>query len=67
MTERNLTRKDLEVVPNPVENSHVPTSAGTFSIRRARYFTEAKEPLLTAEQQRALVVTHNGGHDGHTA
>lgn len=37
------------------ETGHAPVSAGTFALRRARYFNEAgQEPLSSAGQQQAL-------------
>lgn len=42
------------VEPEFVGGGHVPTSAGTFSLRRAHYLSETGEPLLSAEQHRAL-------------
>jgi len=40
------------------------TSAGTFSLRRAHYFTETRKPLLSSEQQRALIQLMGKGDAG---
>lgn len=35
--------------------AHSPAQTGTFSLRRAHYFTKPVKPLLTVEQQQALI------------
>lgn len=53
-TEENVLR---EAPPNGSGSDHheyASTSSGSFSLRRAYYFSEAGKLLLSAEQQRAL-------------
>lgn len=64
MTETNLMRKDPDAAPNPVGSDHAPTSAGTFSIRRARYFNESEKPPLAAAEQRLLIKQLQAGDTG---
>jgi len=43
--------------------AHSPAQAGTFSLRRAHYFTKPQKPLLTVEQQQALIKLAREGDD----
>lgn len=60
MNEHACSEEDVLCEPEAAGIAHLPTSAGTFSLRRAHYFTKTKKPLLaaeqlTVEQQQALI------------
>ena len=47
--------KEHSLAAKPARSRQVPTSAGSFSIRRDRYFSEAEKSLLTADQHRVML------------
>lgn len=53
-TEENILRKAHPNSPDSTAHEYAPNSSGTFSLRRAYYFSEAGKLLLSVEQQRAL-------------
>lgn len=55
MTKNHFAAANQETQPNLTTPCHVSTSPGTFSLRRAKYFTEANRPLLSDEQERVLI------------
>ena len=53
-TEECFSLEDSKFEPVSVGNVHTSTSAGTFSLRRAYYFSQSESLLLNPEQERAL-------------
>jgi len=53
-TEHNIPPVDREIGADASGHGEMPTSAGSFLLRRAHYFTESGKPLLSIEQQHAL-------------
>jgi DNA-directed RNA polymerase sigma subunit (sigma70/sigma32) len=45
---------DFDFEAESARDCHAATSAGTFPLRRARYFSETGTPLLSAQQRREL-------------
>lgn len=45
----NYVPSDFAIKLEPAEGSNVPTSAGTFMLRRALYFSQSINALLTGE------------------
>ncbi|OGT07982.1 MAG: hypothetical protein A3J49_14395 [Gallionellales bacterium RIFCSPHIGHO2_02_FULL_57_16] len=62
------SKKEILCEPEAAGIAHLPTSAGTFSFRRAHYLTKTGMPLaaepLTAEQQQALIELIREGDAG---
>jgi DNA-directed RNA polymerase sigma subunit (sigma70/sigma32) len=52
--EEQIFLEEREIEPNPAGIAHTSTTAGTFSLRRAYYFTKTGKLLLSTEQQRVL-------------
>jgi len=50
MNEHACSEEDVLCKPEIAGIAHLPTSGGTFSLRRALYFTKPGAPLLAAEQ-----------------
>lgn len=75
MNEHACSEEDVLCEPEVAGIAHLPvsagtpTSAGTFSLRRAHYFTKTRKPLLAAEpltagQQQALIELIREGDAG---
>jgi DNA-directed RNA polymerase sigma subunit (sigma70/sigma32) len=50
--------------PETANAGHIPSSSGTFALRRARYLNEAAKPQLSAEQQLELIRLFRQGDAG---
>jgi DNA-directed RNA polymerase sigma subunit (sigma70/sigma32) len=54
-SESIILREDRRAGSSLSGSTRISTSAGTYSLRRAHYLSESKKPLLSVEQQHALI------------
>lgn len=58
MNEHACSEEDVLCKPEAAGIAHLPTSGGTFSLRRALYFTKPGAPPLGGIDRRALTGAH---------